>query len=87
MLDAAESVLVADLTTPFAERAIVHLDDRAAVTADQMMVMAVGAGAVGRLAVRPADRVDLVVFLEAAEVAVDRGQADLVEAFVELLSS
>lgn len=85
MLDAAESVLVADLTTPLAERAVVYLDDRAAVAADQVVVMAMGAGTIGRLAVRTANRVDLVVLFEAAEVAVDRGEADLVESLVELL--
>ena len=47
--------------------------------------MAVGAGAVGRLAAGAADRVDLAVLCEAAEVAVDRGESDLVEAFVQLL--
>lgn len=62
-----------------------HLDDRAAVAADQVVVMAVGAGAVGSLAIGTTDRVDLVVLFEAAEVAVDGGQSDLVEPFVQLL--
>ena len=47
--------------------------------------MAVAAGAVGGLAVGAADRVDLAVLGQAAEVAVDRGESDFVEALVQLL--
>ncbi len=61
------------------------LDDRAAVAADQVVMVAVAAGAIGGLAVGAADRVDLAVFFEAAEVAVDSCEADLVEALVKLM--
>lgn len=63
-----------------------HFDDRAAVAADQVVVVPVAAGAIRGLAVRAADRVDLAVLFEATEVAVDRGKANLVEALVQLLS-
>lgn len=62
-----------------------HLDDRSALATDQMVVMAVGAGAVRSLAIGTTDRVDLVVLFEATEVAVNRGQSDFVETFVQLL--
>ena len=87
MLDAAESVFIADLTTPFAERAVVNFHDRAAIATDQVMMVAVPAGAVCGLAVGAADRIDLTVLFETAEIAVDGGQADLVEALVQLLRS
>ena len=85
VLDAAESVFGADLTSPVLERAVVNLDDRAALAADQVVVMAVAAGAVGGLAAGAANRVDLAVLGQAAEVAVDRRKADLVEPFVQFL--
>jgi hypothetical protein len=86
VLDAAESVLGADLTTPLSERAVVHFDDRAALAADQVVMVTVATGAIRGLAARPADRIDLAVFCQAAEVSVDRREADLVEALVQFLS-
>jgi hypothetical protein len=85
VLDSAESVFIADLTAPLSERAVMNFYDRAAVTADQVVMVTVGARAVGRFAVRAADRIDLAVLFEATEVAVNGGKPDLVESLVQLL--
>jgi hypothetical protein len=63
----------------------VDLDDRSAVATDQVVMVAVAAGAIGRFTVRATDRIDLAVLFETTEVAVDRCKADLVEALVQLL--
>lgn len=85
MFDGGEAVLLGDAPAPALEHAVVQLHDLAAVATDQVVVVTSGAGAVGGLARRPHDRVDLFGFGQAREVAVDRRQADLLEPVVQFL--
>lgn len=85
MLDAAETVLGCHLLAPVVELTTVQLDHFAAVAADQVVVMAMTARPIGELSVRSANRIDLSLFGQPIEIAVDGREADRVEPAVQLL--
>lgn len=76
VFDLLEAVLGGDATTPVRERAVVQFDDLAATPAGQVVVVPGRTGAVGGFAAGTADRVDLALVGEPAEVAVHGRQAD-----------
>lgn len=85
MFDVFETVIGGDLAAPIGECAVVNLDDAAAFAAGQVMVMTGATGAVGGLPVRAANRVDVALVCEPAQVAVDGRQADTAQLVVQFL--
>lgn len=62
-----------------------NLDHLPTLAADQVVMMSVAAGAVGRLPAWATDRVDRAVLGQPPEVAVDGRKADLLKPFVQFL--
>lgn len=74
-----------NLLAPVVELTTVKLDHLAAVAADQVVVMAMTARPIGELSVRSADRIDVSLFGQPIEIAVDGREADRIELAVQLL--
>ena len=89
MVGRDEAVLARDLVEPRADVALVELDDSMTACAEEVMMVALGAQAVARLAWPMRQRVDHAVFAEQRDGAVDGGETDalapLAEARVDLL--
>ena len=89
--DVGEAVLGGDRVGPALDGRPLDLDGRAALAADEVVVVRVRAAAVDRLAVLGPQHVDLAALAEPLEGAVDRRQPDLgaapVEEVVDLLGA
>jgi hypothetical protein len=76
MADVGEAVRERNLVGPVLDGRALDLDRAAAVPADQVVVVAAGAAAVGRLTVVGAKLVDLAGVAERLQRPVHRGQSD-----------